>query len=179
MKSSTTMTSALLFAGRVILILAASIAVLRIVEVSVRHSRWTGGLVLCIVALALYATAHHWIRWLPGLLVFGVINAVVSLGTHRPPVNSLVTVSTGLALLLSGFYAAGALASYYLGDARLSVFDRSAWLVYVSAMIVPAFTIPQSGVVTEEIAWSIAIALSTIGVSFTIRRMNMRKRQDR
>ena len=173
MKSSNTITSALLFAGKIILVLAAGIATLRIIGIAIAFSRWTGALSLCIVALALYATAQYWLRWLPGLLVFGVINGVVAASTHRAPLNYSVVVSTGLAILLSGFYAAGTVVSYYFGDARLSVFDRCAWLVYVSAMIVPAFITPQYGGVTKERASIIAVALVTIGMSFAIRRMNV------
>ena len=123
------------FAGNVLAILAVAIAAFWIIGYLYAFSRWAGFLSLGIALIALYSTAHHWLPWLPGVLVFGVINSLLALITHHAPTNRAVSVSTTLAVFSLAFYALGCAVSFRVE--KVSVLDRCAWVVYLAAIFSP------------------------------------------
>lgn len=168
-------TDALRFAGKVLAVIGSVITVLWIIGALFALSRWAGFVAVGVVAVALYATAHHWVLWLPGLLIFGVLNSLLALVTHRAPTNRQVTVSTGLAVLLLAFYTVGCVVSYYAE--HVSVLDRCAWLLYLAAMVLPvAFASTGRGVVTPSIATATAVGMAAVMVSFASHRIQRHKR---
>lgn len=104
---------ALQFAGKFLLVLTGIIAALLLFRISFDFSRWVGLLIVGVFTIVLYVTVHRWLRWLPGLLIFGVINSLLVLVTHKAPTNPGLTVSTGVAGLLLAFYAVGCLVAFY------------------------------------------------------------------
>jgi hypothetical protein len=164
------MIRALRFAGKFLLALLGVIVGLRLVGMSFAFSRWTGILSLAIIAIALYATAPRWVRWLPGLLVFGVINSLLGLITHHAPTNPQAAVSVGVAGLLVVFYAVGCIVTYHYNATRLSALDRIALLTYLFCMIWPAFSRNDLAVVTPVIAWSVSIGTAGLIASFVAHR---------
>lgn len=165
------------FAGRVLLVVAAFIAVLLILRFSFEFSRWAGFLVIGLIMIAIYATAHHWVAELPGLLVFGVLNSLFGLITHHAPTNPEKVVSMGLCGMLLVYYTVGCIIFYYYDVAQFSAVDRVALLVYLFCIIWPAFAAGGNlGVVTPAITWSMIIGMAALGVSFAIHRMQRAKR---
>lgn len=164
---------ALRFAGKVLAVLAALVLALWILAITFAFSKWAGFVALGFVAIALYASAHHWVRWLPGLLIFGVLNSVIGLITHQVPTNPNGTISTGLAALALTFYALGFVVSYCYDAAHLSVLDRCAFLVYLAGMVLPAALTLHSnpGIVTPSIAWPTITGMAALSVSFSIHRL--------
>src|SRR6266513_1377095 len=65
------------FVGKVLAIIAVVIAAFWVIGYLFAFSKWAGFSSLGVVLIALYATAHRWIPWLPGVLVFGVINSLL------------------------------------------------------------------------------------------------------
>lgn len=169
---------AIRFAGRVLLVVAGSIAVLLILRISFAFSRWAGYLVIGLIMTVIYATAHRWVMGLPGLLVLGVFNSLIGLITQHGPTNPHKAVSAGFAGLLLAFYTVGYIVFDYYDAAHFSAVDRIALLVYLFCMIWPAFTAGSNlGVVTPAIAWSMSIGMVALGVSFAIHRMRRRNRE--
>lgn len=160
-----------MFAGKVLVVVAALIAALLLVRVAFELSTWAGLTVVGVYVVALYTTAIRWVAWLPGLLVFAVLNSAIALVTGHSPTNSQARVSTSLALLLLAFYTVGFLVSSWYDAMRLSALDRCAWLIYVACMIIPAFT-PGSnlGNVTSAIAASAVAGIVVIVAAFGIHR---------
>src|ERR1700738_2103483 len=111
---------AIRFAGKFLVVCIGLVAALRVLAVSFAFSRWTGALLLCVATITLYITAPRWVRWLPGLLIFGVLNSLIGLITHHAPTNPHKVVSVGVAGMLLAFYAVGSIVSYYYDAARLS-----------------------------------------------------------
>ena len=75
------------------------ILALRAVGLLVAYSRWTGILAVGVIFLALFVTAPRWIKWLPGLLVFGIINSLIGLVTRHAPITLTHLLSPGVAAL--------------------------------------------------------------------------------
>lgn len=170
------MSRALRFAGKFLLAVLGVVVALRLIAASFAFSRWTGILVLVVIAVALYSTAPRWVRWLPGLLIFGIINSLVGLITHHAPTNPQVAVSAGVAGLLIAFYAVGCIVSYHYDATHLSVVDRLAFLLYLFCMIWPAFTANNLATVTPVVAWSTSIGMAALIASFAAHRVRRRKK---
>ena len=170
------MIRALRFAGKFLLAVLGIIAALRLIGASFAFSRWTGFLILAVLAMVLYATAPRWVRWLPGLLLFGVFNSLLGLITHHAPTNTLGAVSAGVAGLLVVFYAVGCIVSYYYDATHLSALDRLALLVYLFCMFWPAFAANDLTTVTPVIAWSIGIGVAAMMASFAVHRARRGKK---
>jgi hypothetical protein len=170
------MIRALRFAGKFLLAVLGIIAALRLIWASFAFSRWTGFLVLAVLAMVLYATAPRWVRWLPGLLLFGVFNSLLGLITHHAPTNPRIAVPSGVAGLLVVFYAVGCIVSYYYDATHLSAVDRLALLVYLFCMIWPAFGANDLATVTPVIAWSISIGVAALMASFAVHRARLGKK---
>jgi len=163
------------FAGKVLLAVLGVIMALRLIGLVFAFSRWTGFMVLIIIATILYSTARHWVRWLPGLLMFGVINSLIGLVTHHAPTNPQVEVSawvTGISVI---FYAVGCVVTYHYDAAQLSVMDRLALLLYLLCMIWPAFAASSPAIVTPVMAWSTSVGMAALVVSFAVHRTRRRK----
>ncbi len=158
------------FVGKVLAIIAVVIAAFWVIGYLFAFSKWAGFSSLGVVLIALYATAHRWIPWLPGVLVFGVINSLLALITHHAPTNQTVSVSTALAALSLAFYALGCAVSFRAE--KVSVLDRCAWVVYLVAMFLPAaFVTSTSGTVTPAIAWPLFVGMTAIVISFVSHRI--------
>ena len=122
-------------------------------------------MLLALVASILYT------RWLPALLVFGIIiNSLVGLVTHHAPTNPRVAVSAGVAWMLTAFYSVGCVVSRYYDATRLSVVDRVALLVYLFCMIWPALVSNDLAVVNPTVASSVSVGMATLIVSFAAHR---------
>lgn len=164
------------FAGRFLLCAIGIIAVFWAIGRSFAFSPWAGYAVVAILAIILYATAPLWVRWLPGLLVFGVINSLLGLITHHAPTNPRTAVSAGVAGLLVIFYAVGCIVSYHYDATHLSTVDRLALLVYLFCMIWPAFAAGNLATVTRVVAWSTSIGAAALVASFAAHRARRGKR---
>jgi hypothetical protein len=163
--------NALVFAGKVLVVIAVVIAALVLVRVAFGLSTWAGLTVVSVYVVALYTSADRWVAWLPGLLVFSVLNSVIALVTGHSPTNSQTSVSTSMALLLLAFYATGFIVSCRYDATRLSALDRCAWLTYVACMIIPAFTSGGSlGNVTSAIAASAMTGIVVIVAALAVHR---------
>jgi hypothetical protein len=131
------------FAGKFLLVIAAVVAALWLMGLVFRASPLGATLVLVMVAVGLYVTASWWVRWLPALLIFGMINSFFGLVTHHAPTSTRAPVSIGVASLLLTFYSVGCLISSQYGADRLSVLDRAAFVVFLFCMVWPAFSAPN------------------------------------
>jgi hypothetical protein len=167
---------ALRFAGKFLLALLGIVAALWLVGQSFALSRWAGFVLLAVIAILLYSTVPRWVGWLPGLLVFGVLNSLLGLVTHRVPTNPGVAVSAGVAGLLLAFYALGCIVSYNYDATQLSVADRLALLVYLFCMIFPAFAPNNLATVTPAVVWSTTIGMVALIASFAVHRARATKR---
>jgi hypothetical protein len=158
------------FVGKVLAIIAVAIAAFWVIGYLFAFSMWAGFSSLGIALIGLYATAHRWIPWLPGVLVFGFMNSLLALITHHAPTNQTVSVSTAMAVLTLAFYALGCAVSCRLG--KVSVLDRCAWVVYLAAMFSPmAFARSTSGTVTPAVAWPLLVGMTAIVISFVSHRI--------
>lgn len=169
------MSRAFRFASKFLLVMLGVVVALRLVWASFAFSRWTGFLVLAVTAIILYLTASRWVRWLPGLLIFGIINSLIGLITHHAPTNPQVAVSAGVAGLLVTFYSAGCIVSYHYDAAHLSVVDRLALLLYLFCMMWPAFAANDLATVTPVVAWSTTIGTAALLISFAAHRVRRGK----
>ncbi len=167
---------ALRFPGRFLLYALGIVAALWILGASFAFSRWAGFVLLAVIAVILYATAPRWVRWLPGLLVFGVLNSLLGLITRHVPTNPSVAVSAGVASLLLAFYAIGGIISYHYDATHLSALDRLALLMYLFCMIWPAFAPNNLATVTPVVAWSTSIGMAVLIASFAAHRVRRGKR---
>lgn len=170
------MTQAFHFAGKFVLAALGIVVALWLVGASFALSKWTGLLVLAIIGIVLYATVVHWVRWLPSLLIFGVINSLLALVTHHAPTNPQATVSAGVAGLLVAYYTVGCVISYHYDATHLSAVDRLALLLYLFCMIWPAVAARNLAVVTPVVAWSISIGMVALIGSFIVHRARRGKR---
>jgi hypothetical protein len=164
------------FATKFLLGVLGILAALWLVGASFALSRWAGFVLLAVVAIVLYSTVPRWLGWLPGILVFGVLNSLLGLVTHRAPTNPGVVVSTGVAGLLLAFYAIGCIVSYNYDATHLSATDRLALLVYLFCMIWPAFAPNNLATVTPVVAWSTSIGMVALIASFVAHRARAAKR---
>jgi hypothetical protein len=165
------------FASTFLLGVLGIVAALWLVGASFALSRWAGFVLLAVVAVALYSSVPRWLGWLPGILVFGVLNSLIGLVTHRAPTNPGAVVSTGVAGLLLGFYAIGCIVSYNYNATLLSATDRLALLVYLFCMIWPAFGPNNLAAVTPVVAWSTSIGMATLLASFVAHRPRAAKKR--
>lgn len=164
------------FAGRFLLYALGAVAALWILGASFAFSRWAGFALLAFIAAILYATALRWVRWLPGLLVFGVLNSLLGLITRHVPTNPSVAVSAGVAGQLLAFYTIGCIISYNYDAAHLSAADRLALLVYLFCMIFPAFAPNDLATLTPAVVWSTGIGMAVLIASFAVHRARATKR---
>jgi hypothetical protein len=172
------------FASKVVSIISGICAVFWALRASFRFSRPAGFFVLGIFVIVLYETAARWVRWLPGLLPFGVINAVLALTSHHAPPSFRVAVSAGVSCLLLAFYGVGCLVSSRYNNADLSTLDRLALLVYLFCMIWPIFAtlshpVPAKVTVTPVLAWSAGIGMAALIISFAAHHRRRTKRISR
>ena len=145
---------------------------LRIIAISVAYSPWTGLWAIAMLALLLYSTAGRWVSWLPGLLIFGVMNSLAGLVTQRVPTHPDAPVSIGVASLLVLFYTAGAIAFYYFDPAKLSSIDRCAVLVYLACIVIPAVFAPNDlSAVNPVLLWSMIVGAAAPAVALFVRRV--------
>ena len=170
------MTRTLRFAGRFLLWALGIVAALWILGASFAFSRWAGFVLLAVIAAILYTTAPRWVRWLPGLLVFGVLNSILGLITRHVPTNPAVAVSAGVAGLSLAFYAIGCVISYHYDAAHLSAWDRLALLTYLLCMIWPAFAPNNLATITPVVAWSTSTGMAVLVASFVAHRAGRVKR---
>jgi hypothetical protein len=171
------MKRAVLFAAKVIVVIAVFVTTLAVLRISFEISRWFGFLALGGVIASLYVSAPYWVRWLPGLLIFGVLNSLIALVTHHAPTNRNVEASTGLSILLLLFYSVGVIVARCYGVSRLSASDRCAWTLYLVFMIWPGFTAGSNlGVITPAIAGFTIAGMAVIIASFAVHRMQRAKR---
>lgn len=169
------MSRAIRFASKFLLVVLGVVVALRVVWASFAFSRWTGSLALAVTAIILYLTASRWVRWLPGLLIFGIVNSLIGLMTHHAPTNPQVAVSAGVAGLLVTFYTVGCIVSYHYDAAHLSVVDRLALLLYLFCMVWPAFVVNNLASVTPVVAWSTTIGTAALTASFAVHRVRRGK----
>ena len=164
------------FVGKFLLVVAGVVAGLLLFRISFAFSRWAGYTLVAVLTVALYATAPRWVRWLPGLLVLGIINSLVVLITHHAPNNPRVTVSREVAIVSLGYYAVGCAVTTQYDPSHLSAFDRFALLLYFACMVWPA-CLPHSQLadLTPTIAWPLGTGTAAIIVSFATRRMRLGK----
>jgi hypothetical protein len=167
---------AIRFAAKVLLVLAGIIAVLLLLRFSFEFSRWAGYLVIGLIMIVIYVTAHRWVAGLPNLLIFGVLISLGALITHHAPTNPNKTVSAGLAGLYLGYQAMGCIVYRYYDAAHFSAVDRFALLVYLFCLFWPGFTAGgYLGIVTPVIVWPMTIGMAALGVSFAIHRQRRKK----
>jgi len=164
------------FAGKFLLAVFGIVAGLWTVGATFGLSRWAGFALLAAVVIVLYLTVPRWVGWLPGLLVFGVLNSLLGLVTHHAPTNPDVVVSTGVAGLLLAFYAIGCIVSYNYDATRLSAADRLALLVYLFCMIWPGFAPNNLATMKPIVAWSTSIGMAALIASFASHRARVAKR---
>lgn len=164
------------FAGWFLLYALGIVAALWMLGASFSYSRWAGFVLLAVIAATLYATAPRWVRWVPGLLVFGVLNSLLGLITRHVPTNPSMAVSAGVASLLLAFYAIGCIISYHYDATHLSAADRLALLVYLVCMIWPAFAPNNLATVTPVVAWSTSVGMAALIASFVAHRGRLGKR---
>lgn len=162
---------ALHFAGKFIAILVLVMTVLWVIGRAFAFSRTTGFLALGVLAMFLYRSAHRWIDWLPGLLTFSVISSTLMLVTGKARDK---TVAPEVALLLGIFYLVGCLVAYRYDTKRLTPVDRSAFVIYLAAMILPAFVAGSDlSKVSPGLAWSVLLGVTALLLSFLL---HIRKR---
>jgi hypothetical protein len=142
-------------------------------------SRWAGFALLAIIAVILYVTAPRWVRWLPGLLVFGSIKSFLGMITHHVPTNRGVEVSAGIASLLLAFYTIGCIVSYLYDATHLSAVDRLSFLTYLFCMVWPAFAPNNLSAVTPIVTWSTGVGMAVLVASFVAHRAQQRKQSVR
>ncbi len=148
------------------------VAALWLMRVIFAASALGASLVLVTVAILLYLTASRWVRWLPALLIFGVINSLFGLVTHHVPTNSRAPVSMGVAGLLLAFYTVGCLISNQYDAGHLSMLDRAALVVYLFCMVWPAFGAPNDlSKLTPILAWGASIGMAALVASFVAHRI--------
>jgi hypothetical protein len=164
------------FAGKFLLCALGIVAALCILGACFAFSRWAGFVLLAVIAAILYATAPRWVRWFPGLLVFGALNSLLGLITRHIPTNPGVAISAGVAGLLLAFYAIGCIISYHYDATHLSTVDRLALLMYLFCMIWPAFAPNNFATVTPVVAWSTSIGMAVLIASFAAHRVRRGKR---
>ena len=115
------------------------------------------------IAIFLFVTASRWVKWLPSLLFFGVMNSFMALITHRAPTNSDAVVSTGVASLQLVFYTVGCIVSNLYDSVHLDRVDRCSFLVYLTCIIWPAVASPNDlSVVTPPVTWSVCIGTTLL-----------------
>jgi hypothetical protein len=167
---------ALAFAAKLLACLGVIVLGLWTIKVAIDFSKWTGLLAISMVVVLLLATAHRWIRWLPGILVFGVVNSLIVLTTHRVPTGP-VSVSTASASLMLVFFALGAAVSYCYGEERITPVDRCAFVIYCGSPVWAALTpdgLRSASVVTGPILYPLIVGMAVILVAFTIRLVRRR-----
>jgi hypothetical protein len=164
------------FAGKFLFGLLGVVATLWLIGASFALSRWAGFVLLAVVAIVLSSTIPRWVGWLPGILVFGVLNSLLALVTGHVPTNLGAPVSAGVAGLLLAFYVLGCIVSYNYDAKHLSAADRLAILVYLFCMIWPAFASNSLATVTPVVALSTGIGMAALIASFTIHRARIAKR---
>ncbi len=158
------------FAGKFLLAILGVIVALRLIGAAFAFSRSTGFFVLVVIAIVLYSTARRWVQWLPGLLIFGVINSLIGLVTHYAPTNPQAEVSVWVAGLLAIYYAVGCVVSYHYDATRLSVVDKLALLLYLLCMIWPAFAASSLATLTPVVGWSMGIGMAALIASLAVHR---------
>jgi hypothetical protein len=163
------------FAAKVLLAIFVVVVALRLIGLLVSHSRWTAFEVVVVIAVIAYLTAHRWVDWLPGLLIFGVVNAIIGFVTHHSPTNPGVAVSREVAGLLVAFYAVGSVITYYYDARRLFVADRLAILLYLFCMVLPAFSENNLAAMTPIVGWSTSIGIAVLIASFVSHRARLGK----
>ncbi len=164
------------FATRFFLVVAGALAILLLFRVAFAFSGWAGFGLLSVLTIILYVTVDRWVRWLPGLLIFGVVNSLLGLITHQVPTNPHVVVSAGVAGLLLLFYAVGCVVTYHCDAAHLSGLDRCALLVYLYCMIWPTLVARKDlANVTSDIAWSVSIGVAVLIAQFATHRMRTKR----
>jgi hypothetical protein len=165
------------FVGKFLLAVIGIIAALRIIGVAFAFSSWTGYAALAVVAIMLYATARRWVGWVPGLLLFGIINSLLALVTRHAPTNPHVEVSVGVAGLSLAFYVVGCVATYQYDATHLSVVDRCALLVYLFSLVWPALARSNSTMIlTPIVVWGQSIGMVALIVSSLIHVVRRRRR---
>jgi hypothetical protein len=158
------------FAGRFLFAALGVIVAIWSIGAAFAFSRWMGFLGLGVLGVVLYSTAPRWVRWLPGLLIFGVINSFIGLITHHSPTNPQVAVPEGGACLLIAFYTVGCIVAYHYDATRLLVVDRVALLLYLFCMIWPAFRATNLTSITPVVVWSTSIGMAGLIASFVVHR---------
>jgi hypothetical protein len=165
-------------AAKVLLAALGVIVALRIIGVAFAFSRVTGLVAAAVIAIILCLTAHKWVRWIGGVLLFGVINSFIGLVTHHVPTNPRVEVSVGVAALLVAFYAVGSTISFYYDVTHISFVDRLAWLLYLSCMLWPALGATDLSAMTPAVAWSTGAGMAVLVFAFVgnrVRHRNIRR----
>jgi len=162
------------FAGKCVAIISASLIAVRLIGMAFVFSRWTGFLAGAVILIVLLWTAPRWVNWLPGLLIFGVVNSVAGLLSHRVPTHPEAPVSSLVAVLLVIFYTGGCIVTSRYDAAHLSAFDRGALLTYSFCMIWPAFLVGKNLThFSPIIGWSVGIGVTALVLSF----LNHRRRR--
>jgi hypothetical protein len=166
------MTHAIRFAGKFLIAIVLIVAALWLIRVVFEASALGASLLLVAIAIFLYLTASSWVRWLPALLIFSIINSFVGLVTHHAPTNSRSPVSMGVAGLLLSFYTLGYLISNRYDARHLSILDRAALVVYLFCMVWPAFGAPNDlSRLTPMLAWTESIGMACLVASFLAHRI--------
>jgi hypothetical protein len=163
------------FAAKVLLAILIVVVALKVIGLVFAYSRWTAFGIVAVIAVVGYLTAHRWVGWLPGLLVFGVVNAIIGFVTHHSPTNPQVAVSLGVAGLLVAFYTVGSVITYHYDTRHLSVADRLALLLNLFCMILPVFGENKLTVVPPIVGWSTSIGIAVLIASFVSHRARLRK----
>ena len=165
------------FAGRVLLCLLGFITLLWLLGRSFAYSHRAGYVFLAVIAGALCATAPRWVKWLPGLLIFGVLNSLFALTTGHAPTDHNVVVSRVVSGLLLVFYIVGWKIADHYNATPLSAFDRLAWLTYLICMIWPAFFKPDLSTLTPVVAWPMGIGMGLVLTAFATHRWRLGERR--
>ena len=162
---------ALRFAGKFVLAISGILVSLWIVGESFALSRWVGSAALAAVAVILYVTAPRWVAGLPGILIFGVVNALLALAMGHVPTNPHAPVSRAVIVLVFSYYVIGCVVSYRYDITRLSPLDRLAVLLYLCCAVWPAVDRGASlDRITPAMVWSAGIGIGALLTSFAIHR---------
>jgi hypothetical protein len=99
-----------------------------------RHSLISGWVLLTISAAIVIVEMQRWVKVLPGILVFAVLNGLIMLFTGHLLNNASIGVSRFDVTVLTVFFAVSSYLSRTFKDRKLRVIDRIALFIFVSSI---------------------------------------------
>ena len=98
------------------------------------HSRSLGWMMLVVSTLVMIVQMHRWVKVLPGLLAFAVLNGMITLFTGHVLANPNQPVSRLDAFGLTLFFAISCALSGTFKDRQLNFVDRAALIAFVFSL---------------------------------------------